>query len=57
MTELLLDGGRVTGVRLADGSEISAGTVVVATGVWTRPFLAPYGIDVPIRVRARADRA
>lgn len=47
---LLVDGDRVTGVRLADGSEISAGTVVVATGVWTRPFLAPYGIDMPIRV-------
>ena len=37
-------------MRLADGSEISAGTVVVATGVWTKPFLAPYGVDVPIRV-------
>lgn len=47
---LLLDGDRVTGVRLADGSEISAGTVVVATGVWTRPLLAPYCIDMPIRV-------
>ncbi|WP_425004186.1 NAD(P)/FAD-dependent oxidoreductase [Mycolicibacterium sp. S3B2] len=47
---LLVDGERVTGVRLTDGSEISAGTVVVATGVWTRPFLAPYGIDMPIRV-------
>ena len=45
-----VDGDRVTGVRLADGSEIAAGTVVVATGVWTRPFLAPYGVDVPIRV-------
>ncbi|HKP39779.1 FAD-binding oxidoreductase [Mycobacterium sp.] len=50
VTGLLLDGDRVTGVRLADGSEVSAGTVVVATGVWTRPFLAPYGVDVPIRV-------
>ena len=50
VTGLLVDGDRVTGVRLADGSEISAGTVVVATGVWTRPFLAPYGIDMPIRV-------
>ncbi len=49
-TGLLVDGDTVTGVRFADGSEISAGTVVVATGVWTRPFLAPYGIDVPIRV-------
>jgi sarcosine oxidase, subunit beta len=50
VTELVVSGDRVTGVRLADGSEIAAGTVVVATGVWTRPFLAPYGIDVPIRV-------
>lgn len=41
---------RVTGVRLADGTEISAGTVVVATGAWTRPFLEPHGLDVPIRV-------
>jgi sarcosine oxidase subunit beta len=47
---LLLDGDKVTGVRLADGTEISTGTVVVATGVWTKPFLQPYGIDVPIRV-------
>ncbi|MDG4668196.1 FAD-dependent oxidoreductase [Mycobacterium sp. 236(2023)] len=50
VTELLVDGDTVTGVRLADGSEISARTVVVATGVWTQPFLARYGIDMPIRV-------
>ena len=37
-------------MRLSDSTEISAGTVVVATGVWTRPFLAPYGIDIPIEV-------
>ena len=49
-TGLLVDGDTVTGVRFADGSDISAATVVVATGVWTRPFLEPYGIDVPIRV-------
>jgi sarcosine oxidase subunit beta len=49
-TGLVLDGGRATGVRLADGSTVSAGTVVVATGVWTKPFLAPYGVDVPIRI-------
>jgi sarcosine oxidase subunit beta len=47
---LQIDGDKVTGVRLADGSEISTGTVVVATGVWTKPFLEPYGVDVPIRV-------
>jgi sarcosine oxidase subunit beta len=50
MTDLLLDGDRVTGVRLADGTEVAAGTVVVATGVWTRELLARYGVDVPIRV-------
>ncbi len=50
VTDLLIERDKVTGVRLADGTEISAGTVVVATGVWTSAFLAPYGIGVPIRV-------
>ncbi len=50
MTDLLVDGDRVTGVRLADGTDVSAGTVVAATGVWTRDLLSRYGIDVPIRV-------
>ncbi|WP_099024988.1 NAD(P)/FAD-dependent oxidoreductase [Mycolicibacterium palauense] len=54
VTELLFDGQRVAGVRLAGGDEIAAGTVVVATGAWTRPFLEPYrvshGLDVPISV-------
>ena len=47
---LLTDGERVTGVELVDHSTISADTVVVATGVWTKPFLEKYGIDVPITV-------
>ncbi len=50
VTGLIVDGHRVTGVQLADGATVSAGTVVVATGAWTQPFLAPYGIDVPIDV-------
>ena len=50
VTELSHRRRRVTGVRHADGNEISAGTVVVATGVWTRPYLASYGINVPIQV-------
>lgn len=50
VTDLLIDGDRATGVRLRDGSEIAAGTVVVATGVWTKPFLAPHGVDVPVEV-------
>ncbi|SEH59660.1 Glycine/D-amino acid oxidase [Mycolicibacterium rutilum] len=49
-TGLVVDGDRVTGVRTADGDTVSANTVVVATGVWTKPFLEPYGVDVPIRV-------
>ncbi|MBN3511029.1 NAD(P)/FAD-dependent oxidoreductase [Mycolicibacterium nivoides] len=50
VTGLVLDGDRATGVELADGTRVSAGTVVLATGAWTRPFLTPYGVDVPIRV-------
>jgi sarcosine oxidase subunit beta len=50
VTGLLVNGDAVTGIRLADGGTVSAGTVVAATGVWTTPFLQPYGIDVPIRV-------
>lgn len=50
VTGLVLDGDRAIGVELADGTRVSAGTVVVATGAWTRPFLTPYGVDVPIRV-------
>jgi sarcosine oxidase, subunit beta len=50
VTGLLIERDKATGVRLADGTEIAADTVVVATGVWTPDFLAPYGIDVPIRV-------
>ena len=50
VTQVLVDRGRARGVRLADGSEMAAGTVVVATGVWTKPLLAPLGVDVPIDV-------
>ena len=50
MADLLLDGDRVTGVRLADGTEVTSGNVVIATGVWTRELLARFGIHVPIRV-------
>jgi len=47
---LMIDDNKITGVQLADGTEISAAAVVIATGVWTRPFLERYGVDVPIRV-------
>ncbi len=35
VTGLLIERDKVAGVRLADGTEIAADTVVVATGVWT----------------------
>ncbi|BAX92175.1 NAD(P)/FAD-dependent oxidoreductase [Mycobacterium shigaense] len=53
MTEVVglsVNADRVGGILLADGGEIHADTVIVATGAWTRAFLLPYGIDVPIRV-------
>jgi sarcosine oxidase subunit beta len=50
VTDVIIDGGRARGVRLRGGGEISAETVIVATGVWTKPLLAPHGIDVPISV-------
>ncbi|MFT3660288.1 MAG: FAD-binding oxidoreductase [Gordonia sp. (in: high G+C Gram-positive bacteria)] len=50
VTGLIVDGEKATGVTLADGTSVHADTVVVATGAWTRPFLARYGIDVPIEV-------
>lgn len=57
-TGLMVDRDRVTGVVLGDGSTVSAGTVVVATGVWTQALLEPYrlthGVDLPIRVHREA---
>lgn len=43
-----VDGGRVRGVTLADGTSVEAGTVILATGPWSRPLLAPLGIDVSV---------
>ncbi|HEY8566651.1 MAG TPA: D-amino acid dehydrogenase [Beijerinckiaceae bacterium] len=51
VTSLTLEGGRITGLRLAgpDGPEILAcDAVVVALGPESAALLAPLGIDVPI---------
>ena len=50
VTEILVDKGRATGVRLADGSVVSADTVVLAAGPWSVPLLAANGVDLPITV-------
>lgn len=50
VTEIITDNGRASGVRLADGSVVSAGTVVLAAGPWSVPLLVAQGIDLPITV-------
>ena len=46
---LVRRGDAITGVETADGT-ISAGVVVLATGVWSRPLLHDVGIEVPIEL-------
>jgi sarcosine oxidase, subunit beta len=43
--------GSVYGVVLADGSEIHAGTVVLATGPWAPALAATVGVDIPVRAQ------
>ena len=53
VTEVLLDGDRVGGVRLADGSEIEASWVVNAAGPRAAEVAAMAGVDLPVRPRKR----
>ncbi|MEX1126368.1 MAG: FAD-dependent oxidoreductase [Acidimicrobiia bacterium] len=46
VTAVLKDGGRVTGVRLADGSEISAGLVINASGPWCNQLNDLAGVEL-----------
>ena len=52
VTGLLRDGERVSGVR-TDAGDLTAGTVVVATGPRAAELLAPCGIDLPLSVCKR----
>ena len=45
---LLTDGPRCVGVRMADGHEIAADSVVLACGLWTRHLAATVGVEVPL---------
>ncbi|WP_170562148.1 GcvT family protein [Ruegeria atlantica] len=42
-------GGRITGVTLADGTELDADQVVLATGAWSRELAANVGVALPLQ--------
>ncbi|KAK4507548.1 hypothetical protein PRZ48_001283 [Zasmidium cellare] len=46
---LLLEGGKVAGVRTAGGEELRADRIVLATGAWTSSILSPIEdmLDIP----------
>jgi glycine oxidase len=47
--ELVVQGGRVTGVQLVDGGSISAGAVVVAAGAHVAHLQMPEPARIPVR--------
>ena len=53
VTGLTKQGRRVTGVRLADGSEVDGGVVVNCAGPRAAEVAAMAGIDLPVRPRKR----
>jgi glycine/D-amino acid oxidase-like deaminating enzyme len=51
---LIVSSGRVSGVALADGTVIEAGTVVVTAGTGAAPLLETAGLSLPVRPRKRS---
>lgn len=43
-----VDGERATGVRLVDGTTLTADCVVVCAGAWSAGLLATAGVDIPV---------
>lgn len=50
---LELEGRRVAGVRLGDGSVLACGTFVNAAGPWARHVAAMAGVALPVEARRR----
>ncbi|MCW5747688.1 MAG: FAD-binding oxidoreductase [Alphaproteobacteria bacterium] len=46
-------GGRVRGVRLASGTTLSCGQVVIAAGCWSASVAAMAGLGLPVEARRR----
>lgn len=44
-------GGTVTGIETSDGEIVSAGRVILATGIHAPELLRPLGLDLPLRVK------
>lgn len=51
VVELMAAGDRVVGARMADGTEVQAGTVVLAAGPWTPGLAATVGVNVPVKAQ------
>jgi len=49
ITEIKKAGGRVSGVSLASGQNISAGSVVNCAGAWAAQIAATAGVELPVK--------
>ncbi|MBE2277821.1 MAG: FAD-dependent oxidoreductase [Rhodobacteraceae bacterium] len=49
VASLLVEGGRVKGARLADGSEILADTVALCAGAWSKVLADQAGVALPLQ--------
>ncbi|MFB8009484.1 NAD(P)/FAD-dependent oxidoreductase [Nocardia sp. NPDC056000] len=49
--ELIVKGDNVIGARLADGTEVHAANVVLATGPWTPDLAATAGVEVDVKAQ------
>lgn len=49
VTGIVAENGRVTGVRTTTGT-ISASVVIVAAGIHSEALIAPFGIELPLRI-------
>ncbi|MFC6827166.1 NAD(P)/FAD-dependent oxidoreductase [Halopelagius fulvigenes] len=48
VAEILVEGGDVRGVTLADGETVEAENVIVAGGAWSAAFESQLGVEVPV---------
>ena len=45
-----VQGDKIVGVTLSDGTRISTERVVMATGPWTKALVAPLGVELPLHI-------